>query len=135
MATGIENLKIYQMAKELEIKIHHLTKKFPKDERFRSVDQLNRSSSSVSNNIAEGYYKRSTKEKIRILRDIALSEAEETRTNLERCAEKGFCEKSLIGDITQGYIELRKAMFGYMRFLEKYNNSRLTNSSTDQLIN
>ena len=130
MATGIENLKIYQMARELEIKMHHLTRKFPVDERFRSVNQLNRSASSVSNNIAEAYYKRSMKEKIRILRDISLSEAEETRTNLERCAEKGFCEKSLAENIIHDYINLRKAMFGYIRFLKNHNTAKLTNSST-----
>lgn len=38
MSTGLENLKIYQMAEELEIELHILTKTFPNDEKFRSVD-------------------------------------------------------------------------------------------------
>ena len=78
MATGLNNLKIYQLAKDLELKIHRITKNFPPEEKYRSVDQLNRSSAAVANNIAEAYNKRSTKEKIHILRDVAISEAEET---------------------------------------------------------
>lgn len=45
MATGLENLKIYQMAKDLEMQIHHATKSFPREEKYRSIDQLKRSSS------------------------------------------------------------------------------------------
>jgi len=88
MATGLDNLKIYQIASELELKIHSTVKYFPKDERFRSINQLNRSASSVANNIAEAYYKRSVKDRVRILRDIVIPEAEETRTNIIRCAKK-----------------------------------------------
>ena len=62
MATGLQNLKIYQIACELGIKVYSLTKTFPDDEKFRSVDQLRRSSSSVTNNIAEAYNKSSLKE-------------------------------------------------------------------------
>lgn len=48
MATGLENLKIYKMAEDLEIEVHKITVNFPKDEKFRSVDQLRRSSASVT---------------------------------------------------------------------------------------
>ena len=130
MATGIENLKVYTMAKELELKIHFATKEFPKEEKFRSIDQLNRSSSSVTNNVAEAYYKQSVKEKIHILRDIAITEAEETRTNLLRCAEKGFISKEKAEQISEEYITLRKALFGYIRFLQGFNEKKLINSST-----
>jgi four helix bundle protein len=47
MATGLENLWIYKLAEDLEVEIHEVTKSFPKDETFRSIDQLRRSSSSV----------------------------------------------------------------------------------------
>ena len=117
MATGLENLKIYQMAKTLEIKIHNITKDFLKDEKYRSVDQLRRSSASVSNNIAEAYYKRSIKEKNHILRDMAIAESEETRSNILRCAEKDFLELSIAKNISEDYIQLRKALYGYIKFL------------------
>ncbi|MBI2065585.1 MAG: four helix bundle protein [Candidatus Zambryskibacteria bacterium] len=126
MATGLENLKIYQMAKTLELEIFRIIQNFPPDERFRSVDQLSRSSSSVTNNIAEAYNKKSIKEKIRILNDIVKGEANETRSNLEVCLEKGFHkEKQLISLCT----EFLMALSGYIRFLRnsELKTSKLTN--------
>ena len=83
MATGLENLWTYKLAEDLEIEVHEITKKFPRDEIYRSIDQLRRSSASVSNNIAESYHKGSIKEKTRFL-NIAKGEAEETKRNIGR---------------------------------------------------
>lgn len=124
MATGLDNLKIYKMAEELEIEIYRVTNKYPKDEKFRTVDQLRRSSSAVTNNIAEAYNKNSIKEQIHILNDIAKCEAEETKRNLIRCAKKGFCkEESLY--LAEKYTELLKAISGYIKFLRKKRNGSL----------
>jgi four helix bundle protein len=49
-----ENLEIWKLACEYADEIHKLTKKFPSHEKFALVDQLNRSSSSIADNIAEG---------------------------------------------------------------------------------
>jgi len=117
MPTGLENLKIYQMVAAAEIEIYKLTKKYPRDEKYRSIDQLRRSSSSVSNNIAEMYNKRSLKEKIRILNDIVKCEAEETKRNLTICAKKGFCEDESL-KLSDKYTEIIKATSGYIRFLK-----------------
>src|SRR3989344_9050729 len=114
MATGLENLKIYKMAASLEMEVFNLVKVFPKDERFRSIDQLLRSSSSVTNNIAESYSKRSVKDKIRILRDIVKGEAQETKSNIEMCLKKGYHTDN---SICEKYTELLKAVSGYIRFL------------------
>ncbi|EKD32774.1 MAG: hypothetical protein ACD_76C00149G0005 [uncultured bacterium] len=57
MATGLENLKIYQMASDLEVRVYKLCKQFPEDEKYISVSQLKLSANSVTNNIAEAYNK------------------------------------------------------------------------------
>ncbi|OJI08736.1 hypothetical protein BK005_00265 [bacterium CG10_37_50] len=129
MATGLENLKVYTMACELELRVFELTKDFPKDEKYRSVDQLRRSSSSVSNNIAESYNRRHLKEKIRILHDIVKSEAEETKRNLEMCQKKDFYHDQKIID---RYTELLKIISGYIRFVRQ---SELKNLQTIKLTN
>lgn len=118
MATGIENLKIYQMARKLELEVHEVTKNFPRDEQYRSVDQLRRSSSSVTNNIAEAYYKQSIKERIHILKDTVICEAEETRSNLRTCAEKVLADSKRLEALADGYTEFMKAAHGYVRFLK-----------------
>ena len=119
MATGLENLKIYQLAADLEVTVHEIIRRFPNDERFRSVDQLSRSSSSVTNNIAEAYHKRSLKEKIRILNDIVKGEAEGTKRNLDVCSRKGFHSNT---EISAKYTDLLKMVSGYIRFLRAQTN-------------
>jgi len=116
MATGLENLWIYKLAEDLELTVHEITKKFPKDEIYRSVDQLRRSSSSVSNNIAESYYKNSVKEKIRFI-SIARCEAEETKRNIGRSARKGFVPNQAADNIINDYTVLLKGIYAYIKFL------------------
>jgi four helix bundle protein len=124
MATGLQNLKIYIIARELEIEVYRITKEYPTDEKFRSIDQLRRSSSSVTNNIAEAYNKQSLKEKIHILKDVVICEAEETKSNLELCREKQLANPEKLTIFIDKYLELIKAVNGYIRFLK-----------TDKLIN
>ena len=117
MATGLENLKVYQMAEVLEIDVHKLTDTFPRDEKFRSVDQIRRSSSAVANNISEGYARHTYKEKIRYLY-IAKGEAEETKRNIIKSAKKGFLQEKLAENIAVKYTELLKAISGYIKFIK-----------------
>ena len=117
MATGLENLRIYVLAEELEIKVHEITKKFPRDEIYRSVDQMRRSSSSVSNNIAESYHKVTVKEKVRFL-SIAKGEAEETKRNIIKSARKKFLSQDIANDIANQYTILLKGTNAYIRFLK-----------------
>lgn len=117
MATGLENLWIYKLAEDLEVQVHEITKSFPRDELYRSVDQLRRSSSSVSNNIAEHYHKSTTKEKIRFL-NIAKGEMEETRRGLLKSARKKFLLEKTASEIAEQYTVLLKGTTSYIRFLE-----------------
>ena len=117
MATGLENLKIYQMAKEHEKTIYQLTAVFPKEEKYRRVDQMRRSSASVCDNIAESYGKYSFKEKIHKLY-IARGEAEENRRQIERSANVELIEEKTAQTLVQSVTELMKAINGYIRFMK-----------------
>jgi len=116
MATGLENLWIYKLAEDLEVEVHEITKSFPKDEIFRSVDQLRRSSSSVSNNIAESYHKTTLKDKTKYL-NIAKGEAEETKRGILKSARKKFVTETIATRIAERYTILLKGTSSYIRFL------------------
>jgi len=116
MATGLDNLWIYKLAEDLEIKVHDVLKKFPVEEKYRSIDQLKRSSASAANNIAESYHKRSFKDKDRSL-TIAKGEAEETKRNILKSARKNFLPESLAKEIAEQYTVLLKGTNAYIRFL------------------
>ncbi|MDD3608000.1 MAG: four helix bundle protein [Candidatus Moranbacteria bacterium] len=137
MATGLEHLKIYKLAERIEIFIHKLTEKFPKDEKYRMVDQLRRSSNSVTSNIAEGYGRYSYKEKIRYMY-IARGEAFETKQGLIRSFKKEFYDEEILIFIENKITELLKGINGYINFLkkkEKSTNDSRINQSTKQPSN
>ncbi|MBI5215523.1 MAG: four helix bundle protein [Ignavibacteriae bacterium] len=120
MATGLENLWIYKLAEDLEVKVYEVTKVFPRDEFYRSVDQLRRSSSSVSDNLAEHYHKTTVKEKVRFL-NIAKGEMEETRRGIIKSARKKFLSDKLALELVEQYTVLMKGTTSYIRFLELNN--------------
>jgi four helix bundle protein len=57
MKGGIENLEIYKLSVRLEVYVYKVTETFSRDEKFRSVNQLRRSSASSSDNISEAYHR------------------------------------------------------------------------------
>ena len=58
MATGLNNLKVYQKSFRLAMRIFEESKHFPKEEKYSLTDQICRSSRSVCANLAEAYRKR-----------------------------------------------------------------------------
>ena len=116
MSTGLENLKIYQMAEALEVEVYKVTKDFPKEEKYGSTNQLRRSSAAVANNIAEGYARHSYQEKVRYLY-IAKGEAEETKRNIIRSGKKDFLAEDVANELADKYTGLLKVISGYIGFL------------------
>ncbi len=55
MASGFEDLKVWQECRKFRIEISNLIKNFPKQEQYSLSSQLIRAARSVTANIAEGY--------------------------------------------------------------------------------
>ena len=53
-----KDLRVYQLAFELSMKIYKVSKSFPVEEKYSMTDQVRRSSRSVCANLAEAYRKR-----------------------------------------------------------------------------
>lgn len=62
--TSFEQLTAWQRAQDLAVDIYRLTRSFPSEEKFALTDQLRRAASSVSANIAEGFGRRTLKDKL-----------------------------------------------------------------------
>ncbi|MCD6065694.1 MAG: diversity-rating retroelement protein bAvd family protein [Bacteroidetes bacterium] len=76
-----KELKVWQDAIDLGVEVYKLTKRFPSDEKFALVSQINRSVVSVSSNIAEGAGRNNPKE-FRQFLGIALGSACELESQL-----------------------------------------------------
>ena len=60
---SFEKLEAWVLAKEFVLNIYKLTKRFPKEERYGFVSQLNRAAVSIASNLAEGSARKSSKDK------------------------------------------------------------------------
>jgi four helix bundle protein len=49
------NLKVWERAHKITLRLYMVTKSFPKDEQYGLISQIRRSSASIPTNIAEGY--------------------------------------------------------------------------------
>lgn len=77
-AKSFEDLIVWQKAHRHVLSIYEPSKGFPKEEVYGLTSQLRRASSSVPANIAEGFKRRNTKDKIRFY-NIAQSSLVEAR--------------------------------------------------------
>jgi four helix bundle protein len=66
---SFEEMPVWQKAMELAENIHQLTEKLPKKEDYGLTSQLRRSALSVPGNIAEGFGRNHTKDKLNFYYD------------------------------------------------------------------
>ncbi|HXV42059.1 MAG TPA: four helix bundle protein [Anaerolineae bacterium] len=64
-AMQFQQLEVWQEAHKLVLMVYQVTKEFPSEERFGLVAQMRRAAISIPANIAEGFKRRGTQEKIR----------------------------------------------------------------------
>lgn len=54
---SFEDLEVWKQCRDFRIEISEMVKSFPSDEKYRLIDQIIRSSRSITANIAEGHGK------------------------------------------------------------------------------
>ncbi len=112
---SFKNLILWQKAHTLVIEIYKITSSLPKSEQFGIINQIQRSSTSVPANIAEGYGRISTKEKIRFLY-IANGSLEETRYFLILIQDLKFLQTE---KAQENLTEVSKILNSYIKKLKE----------------
>ena len=79
----VKDLKVYNVSFSLGMEIFHITRNFPKEEKYSLIDQIIRSSRSLTANIREGYAKRNYLKLFQRHLFESLGSAEKKRTLLE----------------------------------------------------
>lgn len=90
---SFENLEVYKVARVLVRDIYQLQNRFPKEEKYALGDQIRRSSTSITSNIAEGSGRNSIKEKIHFI-EIAFGSMTESFSQLQNAQDLGYIDES-----------------------------------------
>ncbi len=77
-AKCFEDLVVWQKAHQFVLQVYRLTKSFPREETYGLTSQFRRAAVSIAANVAEGFRKRGSADKLRYL-NIAQGSAEECR--------------------------------------------------------
>ncbi len=115
---GFEDLRFYQQALDLVRMSYALARKLPPEERYNMADQIKRSSTSVTNNIAEGYGRFHFADKLRFL-FIARGSLDETLNIFITAHVVGYCEKDKVDDARQLVHSIHRGMNGYVNYIRK----------------
>jgi four helix bundle protein len=117
---GYKDLKVYQKAFEIAMKIFKVTKEFPKEEIYSLTDQVRRSSRSVCTNIGEGYRKRIYPKHFVSKLSDSDGECAETMIHLDFAKNCGYISEEIHNELIQEYLQIGKMLGSMMASPEKF---------------
>ncbi|HZL10016.1 MAG TPA: four helix bundle protein [Prolixibacteraceae bacterium] len=112
-----EDLKVWQLARELCLVIHKLTIKDQFFRDFKLVGQIKSSSGSIMDNITEGFERDGNKEFIQFL-SISKGSSGETRSQLYRAFDNGYISQEEFDLAYEKSIEVSKMLKGFIIYLK-----------------
>ncbi len=121
-----EDIEAWQLARELARKVYRLTKKpsFTKD--FGLKSQIQDAAGSSMHNIAEGFDSETNAEFIRFLR-YAKRSCTEVQSELYLALDEEYISADEFKDVYEQARRTRAAIYGFIKYLKKYEDSKKTN--------
>jgi four helix bundle protein len=115
---GLNRLEVWKRAKDFALRIYReVLPDLPAEEKWGLAQQLCRSSTSISANIAEGYGRFYYQDNVRFCY-TARGSLEETLSHLVFCHEAGFVSKPVYKSLAQEGAEIGKMLNGYIAYLK-----------------
>lgn len=111
-------LEVWRKAHQMTLKVYKATQGFPQKERYRLIDQLCRSASSIPANIAEGTGRNTLKEYMQFLY-VARGSIEETKYHLILSKDLGYLSSDGFNELVEGYNEVGKMVNGLINSLKE----------------
>jgi len=108
-----QDLIAYKKGFNLSMKLFHLSKSFPKEEKYSLTDQIRRNSRSVCANLAEAYRKRNYPKSYTYKLTDSDAENSETQVWLEFALECNYIDKTIIDELVSESNEVGK-LLNYM---------------------
>ena len=116
---GLKRLKVWEKAKDFAVKIYkQVLPLLPQEEKWSLNQQIRRSSTSISANIAEGHVRFYYQDNVRFCYN-ARGSLEETLSHLIVCFEAGLIAETVYKELESEGEEIEKMLNGYIAFLKK----------------
>ena len=115
---SFENLVVYQKARELVKEVYLIQERFPAEERYALGDQIRRSITSVTSNVAEGSGRESCKDKAHFC-VIAFGSLMEAFSQLQIAQDLGYISESEVERLRPQFEEVAKMLSGLKTSFEK----------------
>jgi len=107
-----EDLVVWQKAHEFVLSVYNITKQYPKEELFGLTSQYRRAAVSIAANIAEGYGKKGTNDKLRFY-NMAEGSINECRYYVILSKELGYAAKVSSDDLYENLDTVQKLLSSY----------------------
>ncbi|SDR96839.1 four helix bundle protein [Christiangramia echinicola] len=115
---NFEDLESWQKARKICNKIFEIRKRTQLKSDYRLYDQINASSGSIMDNIAEGFERNGNKEFIQFL-SIAKASCGETRSQLYRISDRKYIEDTDFEMLSNELKSLSMQIGGFISYLQK----------------
>jgi len=112
------SLKAWQQSREITKQVYLLTKKLPKEELFALSSQIRRAMISVSSNLAEGYGRRTFKDKTYFY-DMAQASLNEVESQLIVSVDLGFITDEDYKNIQPDILITHKLIAGLIKSIKE----------------
>ncbi len=114
MIENFTDLTTWKKAHELVLGIYRCTKKFPDEERFSLTNQMRRSAISITSNIAEGFGRNTSKDKVQFYA-IAKGSLCELQNQVITARDLGYISESDFKEFEMNFTEIGRLIGGMMR--------------------
>ncbi|QQG44357.1 MAG: four helix bundle protein [Candidatus Roizmanbacteria bacterium] len=112
-----EKLEVWNRSHKLVLKIYEITKYFPMNEKYSLVDQIRRSSASISTNIVEGNERGSKKDFVRFLY-MSKSSLAETKYQIILAKDLKYIDEHISIELLNEANKIGMMISGLIRYLK-----------------
>lgn len=114
MIENFTDLTTWKKAHHLVLGIYQCTKKFPDDEKFSLTDQMRRASISITSNIAEGFGRNTSRDKLQFYA-IAKGSLCELQSQAITAKDLGYIGENDFREFEKEFSEIGRLLGGLMK--------------------
>ena len=113
-ARTFRDLLVWNKAHQFVLEVYRLTPAFPKSEMYGLAQQMRRAAVSIPANIAEGFKRRTTKDKVHFY-NISESSLEELKYYFILCGDLGYWNVDQVGETSTQAEQVNRLLGGLIR--------------------